>query len=159
MMEPKAFRSELERVDQLSRAGQVEAALGLVCQLSLKEPASSELLLRRAMLEQLSRQEHSLEEIERCLREACLRSPGLINARLELGHFLYAIRNQPLEALDCFAQARTDIWALLREAMIGEVRCHADLHNREAQLEVLANAESLFPRDLDISLLRADSEE
>lgn len=157
-MEPKAFRDQLDRVDQLARTEEVEEALGLLQQLSLEEPTSSELLLRRAMLEQLSKQDHSLEEIERCLEEACQRSPGLLNARLELGHFLYAVRDRPAEAREHFTHARRDALAFLKEAMMGEIRCHAGRNDREAQWQTLAEAESLFPRDLDLSLLRADLE-
>ncbi len=157
-MEPKAFREGLERADELARTEHIEEALAEIERLSKEEPNSSELLVRSAMLRQLSKREHSLEQVEGSLREASLRSPGLLNAQLELGHCLYAVRDRPGEALEYFAQTRRDALALLKEAMIGEIRCYADLNVRESQWETLAEAESIFPRDPDLSILRADLE-
>lgn len=158
-MNASSFRDALERVDTLRQQRRFAEALQSVESLLREEGISSELLVRRAILQQLDAGVHELDPVEQDLRNAQLLSPGHLEAQLELGHFLYAVRDQPGEALPLFHSARSRACASLKEAFIGEVKCHADLGDWASVIRVLAEADELFPGDLDLSLLRADHEE
>jgi hypothetical protein len=155
-MNASSFRDALELVDTLRQQRRFAEALQSVESLLREEGISSEVLVRRAILQQLDAGAHSLEQIEGDLRLAQLRSPGHLEAQLELGHFLYAVRDQPSEALPHFRSARTRACASLREAFLGEIKCHADLGDWASVTRVLDEAEETFPGDLDLSLLRAE---
>jgi hypothetical protein len=158
-MNASSFRDALEQVDTLRQQRRISEALQCVERLLREEGSSSELLVRRAVLQQLDAEVHALDQIEEDLRLAQLQSPGHLEAQLELGHFLYAVRDQPGEALPHFHSARSRACASLKEAFIGEIKCHADLRAWASVTRVLDEAEETFPGDLDLSLLRAEYED
>lgn len=157
-MSASSFRKALERVDELRQERQVAEALRSVEDLLRDHEGSPELLVRRAILQQLDSEEHPLDNIEEDLRTAQLASPGHLDAQLELGHFLYAVRDLPGEALPHFQSARLRASAALKEAFLGEAKCHADLRDWTSFARVLDEADEAFPGDLELSLLRAEHE-
>lgn len=157
-MDAQSYRDALDKVTSLAHKRIFGEALQIVDDLLRENPRSSELLVRRATLQQLDDAEHSLDSIEGDLRTAQLLSPENFVAQLEIGHFLYAVRDRPGDALQSFQSARRIAADALKEAMIGEIKCHADLHAWDMAADVLAEAEAHFPNDLDLSLLRAEHE-
>jgi hypothetical protein len=158
-MNASSFRDAVARVDTLRQQRRFSEALESIEGLLREEGSSSELLVRRAVLQQLDEEVHTLDQIEEDLRTAQLLSPGHLEAQLELGHFLYAVRDRSGEALPHFHSARLRACASLKEAFIGEIKCHADLRDWASVTRVLAEAEETFPGDLELSLLRADHED
>lgn len=155
----QSYREALERVTVLEREKKLGEALRVLEDLLGEYPHSSELLVRRGMLQQLDSGDHSLEDIERDLRAAQLLAPGHPTPALEFGHFLYAVRDSAKEALPCFQVARDLAAEALKEALLGEIKCHLELRAwREAE-EALTEAERLFPGDLELALLRAERDE
>ncbi len=156
-MDAHSFRQALERVDALRRERQIREALRSVEALLREASSSSELLVRRALLQQVDEDEvHSLDEIEQELRAARSFSPGLGEAQLELGHFLYAVRDRAGEAAPIFEEARRQAALTLKEALLGELKCRAELREWDAFVRVLEEAEQHFPGDAELALLREE---
>nr|AGC72575.1 hypothetical protein [uncultured bacterium A1Q1_fos_1870] len=153
------YREALGRVTILKREKKLGEALCVLEELLREHPHSSELLVQRAMLQQLASGDHSLEDIECDLRAAQLLAPSHPAPQLELGHFLYAVRDSAKEALPCFHVARGLAAEALKEALLGEIKCHLELRAWSEVEEALAEAERLFPGDLELALVRAERDE
>lgn len=157
-LDMQEYCNVLQRVADLQRREDFDGALRMVDELLAHNPHSSALHLRRAILLQLSPTDGPLEDVEQALQLACAFDDTNIEARLEMGHFLDAVRDLPRESLEQFIAASTLAAKSLKDAWLGRVRCLIQLDQREAAEDVLREAERCFPDDTDVELLRADLE-
>lgn len=158
-MDNRSFRAALDNLDALRRNGDHDEALRLANELLTQMPLSGELLVRVGLLLQLVRDEGSLDEIEEKLGSAVVCAPSNVDASIELGHFLYAVRDKSNEALPYFESAREKAETLLKEALIGAIKCYAELGNWAAVDAAFDDAERHFPGDMDLSMLREECDE
>ena len=152
----QTYCKALEQVAALQQCHDFDGALQVIDELLADDPHSSLLHLRRAVLLQVSRASRPLEEVEQALQLACAFDDTNIEAQLEWGHFLDAVRDRPQEALDHFTIASKLAVESLKDALLGRVRCLIQLDQQDAALETLREAERCFPDDTDVELLRAD---
>jgi tetratricopeptide (TPR) repeat protein len=142
----------LSEIRVLQRERRFDEALARVERLLAEGPCSTELLVSRARLLQLS--SHSPDEAD----AADPLAPEGIEPRIELGYFLYAVRDRTAEALGHFEDAERLACNLLKDALMGQLRCLAELGRADELQATLADAVQLFPDDLDVGLLQAELE-
>ncbi len=153
-MDVQSFRRALDNIDALRRDKKFGEALRAVNELMPSAPYAGELLVRLGMLLQVVDDDSTLEKVETALRAAETCAPGNLDASIELGHFLYAVRDQPREALVHFEAAHEKATTSLKDALIGKIKCHADLHDWNAVESALDEAKLHFPDDSDLQMLR-----
>jgi lipopolysaccharide biosynthesis regulator YciM len=151
----------LSELQALRRERRFSEALELVERLLKEAPFSTELLVRHAELLQLAPQakvSNPLAAAEASLAQALALAPDAIEPRIEMGHLLYAVQDRPADGLDQFEAAEELARAALRDALIGKIKCLAQLgQHAEAGVE-LASAAQIFPADTDLGVLQAELE-
>src|SRR5437588_2074085 len=129
-MDIQSYKRRLNAVIKLSRQERYDQALNVVEQLLEEFPLSSDLLVRRGCLIQLSDEAdnpgRTLQAARESLETARVLAPDCVEPLIELGHFMYAVEDKPDEALEYFRTARTRAEEELQEAMTGEARCYLD---------------------------------
>jgi tetratricopeptide (TPR) repeat protein len=152
----------LSEIRTLRRERRFGEALELVERWLKEAPFSTELLVCRARLLQLApRAEVSdpLAAAEESLVQACALAPDAIEPRIEMGHLLYAVQDRPADGLSQFEAAEELALTSLKDALIGKIKCLAEL-GRHAEADVeLAYAAQVFPDDTDLGLLQAELED
>ena len=89
----------------------------------------------------------TLDEAQDALSLVVELDPQSVDARNELGFYLYAMQNDAHRALDVFVRSIGIGTEQLREAYVGRVKCLLELRRRRAAARALSEAGRLFPRD------------
>jgi len=151
----------LSELRTLRRERRFSEALALVERLLVEAPFSTELLVCRAQLLQLAPHaevSNPLAAAEVSLAQACALAPEAIEPRIEMGHLLYAVQDRPADGLGQFEAAEGLARAALKDALIGKIKCLAQLgRHSEAGVE-LSCAAQIFPDDTDLGVLQAELE-
>jgi tetratricopeptide (TPR) repeat protein len=151
----------LSELRALRRERRFSDALELVERLLKEAPFSTELLVCRAQLLQLAPQaevSNPLAAAEESLAQACALAPDAIEPRVELGHLLYAVLDRPADGLAQLEAAERLARVALKDALIGKIKCMAQLgRHAEARIE-LTSAAQIFPDDTDLGVLQAELE-
>lgn len=160
-MKHREWIDALSTLRVLRREGRFGEALTLVERLLEEGPSSTELLVWRARLLQLAPQaevDDPLAAAEGSLKQACALAPDTVEPRIEMGHFLYAIQDRPAEALSQFEAAEELARSGLKDALIGKIKCLAQLGRGVEARRELDRAAQLFPDDTDLGVLQAELE-
>lgn len=160
-VEYRQWMHALAELRALRRERRFNEALELVERLLKEAPFSTELLVCRAQLLQLAPQAEAsnpLASAEESLAQACALAPHAVEPRIEMGHLLYAVQDRPADGLGQFEAAEGLARTALKDALIGKIKCLAQLgRHAEAAVE-LACAAQIFPHDTDLGVLQAEFE-
>ena len=161
-VEYQQWMNALSELRALRRERRFSEALALVERWLKEAPFSTELLVCRAQLLQLAPHAEvgdPLAAAEESLAQACTLAPDAIEPRIEMGHLLYAVQDRPADGLSQFEAAEGLARASLKDALIGKIKCLAQLGRRtEAGVE-LAHAAQVFPDDTDLGVLQVELED
>ncbi|MFB2974970.1 tetratricopeptide repeat protein [Microseira sp. BLCC-F43] len=158
------FKESLEKLDALHQQQDYESALKLVQDLLADFPYSVELLIKYAKLIQLIDKDDlanfpSLNEAREKLEISHLIDPKSIEACIELGNFEYAINDSASEAIRYFNAGEEIAKSGLKAAMIGQIKCYADLGDISQAKEILRKAKEFFPDDSELGILAFELED
>lgn len=160
-VEYRQWMDALSELRALRRERRFGEALALVERLLKEGPSSTELLVFRAQVLQLVPEVDMADPLaaaEESLAQACALAPDTVEPLIEMGHFLYAVQDRPADALSQFEAAERLARAGLKDALIGKIKCLAQLGRQvEARVE-LADAAQIFPDDTDLGVLQAELE-
>jgi tetratricopeptide (TPR) repeat protein len=151
--------SELRTLRRERRFGE---GLALVERLLREGSSSAELLVFRAQMLQLAPatdMPDPLAAAEESLAQACALAPDAVEPRIEMGHFLYAVKDRPADALTQFEAAERLARAGLKDALIGKIKCLAQLGRQSEARAEMATAAEMFPDDTDLGVLQAELED
>jgi lipopolysaccharide biosynthesis regulator YciM len=151
--------SELRTLRRERRFGE---ALALADRLLKAGPLSAELLVWRAQMLQLAPEADVADPLaaaEESLTQACALAPEAVEPRIEMGHFLYAVKDRPADALGQFEAAERLARAGLKDALIGKIKCLAQLGRQAEARAEMAIAAEIFPDATDLGVLQAELEE
>ena len=120
--------------------------------------------MRRAMIIQLLNREGdqelpSLTLAMQSLEEAQAIAPDTVEPLLELGHFAYAVNDDPAAGKAYFHAAQEMAEASLKESLVGQIKCHLDMGNEDQANSLLERARVLFPDDDEVRMLHDESED
>ena len=152
----------LSQLRTLRRERRFGEALALVERLLKEGPSSAELLVLRAQLLQLAPETHMADPLaaaEESLAQACALAPDAVEPLIEMGHFLYAVKDRPANALTQFEAAERLARAGLKDALIGKIKCLAQLGRQAEARAEMATAAEIFPDDTDLGVLQAELDE
>ncbi|MBM6582659.1 hypothetical protein ILT44_20865 [Microvirga sp. BT689] len=142
-------------VRQLGKREDFDAALALARDLLDRFPGCAALWMLSGRLIQLAKNDDApLDQILQCFENAAALAPHDPECSIEQGYFLYAVQDRTEAGQEHFAAAATKARELLREALIGQLRCAVERGNREASLEIIREADAIFPEDFDIQILK-----
>ena len=142
-------------IRQLGKREEFDAALALTRALLDRFPGCAALWMLSGRLMQLARNDDGpLEQIFQCFENAAALAPHDPECSIELGYFLYSVRDETEAGQEHFAAAAVKARELLREALTGQLKCAVERGNREAALEIIREADALFPEDFDIQVLK-----
>lgn len=158
------YHNSLQQVISLCKEKKFWAAYDLVNELLDKYPVTPSLLMRRAMIIQMldtmeGREIPSLEQVKQDLLLACELAPEEIEPFIELGHFEYAVMDRPDEGMKHFITAQQNADNGMKEALIGRIKCHADMGEMQQAKELLALARKNYEDDDKIEMLYYELED
>ncbi|WP_152629976.1 hypothetical protein [Haliangium ochraceum] len=161
-MENQSWLDTVSMLRALLREHRFNEAWALIERLPTERLDSAEILVCRARLLQILPQEavdEPLAAARESLAHACALSPEAIEPRTEMGHFLFAVLNRPADALEQFELAEQLARNSLKNALIGKLKCMAQLGRGDAARSELAALGPVFPDDTELGLLRIELED
>ena len=164
MTDIQSYSESRKRLLALYREQKFWDAYRLVEDLLTRYPASMEFLVQRATIIQLlnakgNQELPSLSLAMQSLKEARELAPDAVEPLLELGHFAYAVNDDSAAGLEYFESAEEIAEAGLKEALVGQIRCHLDRGNRAQADRLLQRARLLFPDDDEVQMLHDEFED
>lgn len=157
-MDLEAYTQALDKLEGLHARGDYEATYTSLSELVAAWPGAAALLIRRGRVGQL-RDEGSLEAIRDDLETAAALDPDSAAARLELGHFEYAVEDDPAAGLAAFEEAARLAGEQHLEALIGQARCLVELGRLADARRVLTEAVAISADPSDLAELNLNIEE
>ena len=163
-MNIQSYKEAREQLSHLLEKQSYGEAFKLVDELLVDYPYSSELLVNRARIIQLLDKDDlsdipSLDSARESLKLSQILNPNYLDSSLELGYFEYAINDSPETAINYFETAREKAESMLKELLIGEIKCYLDLGKILEARQILEKAKVFFSNDSDLGVLEFELEE
>jgi tetratricopeptide (TPR) repeat protein len=123
MKPTSSFRKFMDKIRRDCKSERFDRALTELNRLLCRWPDNPALLIMRAELIQLQdahAASPSLDDARADLERAAELDERCPNAQIELGHFLFAVKDNPKAALRCFKKATVMCRHLLKETLLGQ---------------------------------------
>jgi len=164
MFDITKYKKSVDQLLSIYRKKQFWESYDLVNELLDQYPCAVDLLVLRSMIIQLldkreGREVPSPDLVKQDLLIACQLAPGAIEPFIELGHFEYAVMDRPDEGMKHFITAQQNADNGMKAALIGRIKCHADMGEMQQAKELLAMARKNYADDDEIEILYYELED